>query len=63
MKQITLNINFGGFVGADKEITFDVPNDCTDRELDDICQKQFENYVCEDSEWEIIDIVEDEDAD
>lgn len=62
-KTVTMKINFGGFIGADKEIHFDVFSGITDDELDATCQKLFEDYVCENSEWEITDITEDEDAD
>ena len=61
MKYVDININFGGFIGADNSYIVEVPDEATKDEIDDICQDFFEEKIREECEWEIISYDDDED--
>ena len=59
MARVKININYGGFIGADEEYYVDVPDDATQDEIESECQDFFEEQVLDNCGWEIIS--EDED--
>ena len=55
MRELTLNINFGGLVGCDEEITIEVPDDATNDEIIAIADEAFKNHVLENCNYEVYD--------
>lgn len=53
MRELTLNINYGGFVNCDEEITIEVDDDATNDEIIAIADEVFENYVLENCSYEV----------
>ena len=58
MRTVTLKVNFGGFIGAEKTLQFDVEDDATDIDIDEMAQEEFENFINGECTWEIDDIEE-----
>ena len=58
MRTVTMKIYYGGFVGAEKKLQFDVEDDATDAEIDERAQDEFENFINGDCYWDIEDIEE-----
>lgn len=55
MRELTLNINFGGFVGCDEEISIEVDDDATNDEIIKEADEAFKNYVLENCNYEVYD--------
>lgn len=53
MRELTLSINYGGFVNCDEEITIEVPDDATNDEIIAIADEAFENYVLENCNYDV----------
>lgn len=55
MRELTLSINFGGFVGCDEEVIIEVPEDATNNEIIQIANEAFKNYILENCDYELYD--------
>ena len=55
MRELTLDINFNGYVGCDEEITIEVDDDATNNEIMEIADEAFKNYVLENCNYEVLD--------
>lgn len=60
MRTVTIKVNFGGFIGAEKTLQFDVPDDYSNDDIDDMAQEEFENFINGECTWEIDDIEDEE---
>ena len=55
MKTITMTINYGGFIGTDEEIEFEVEDNATEAEIMAEANSVFEQYIWDNCSFEIND--------
>ena len=53
MRELTLSINFGGFINCDEDVTIEVPEDATNDEIVEIANEIFEEHVLCNCSYEI----------
>ena len=55
MRELTLSIIYGGFIGCGEEITIEVPEDATNDEIIKIADEAFKNHVLENCNYDVYD--------
>lgn len=60
-KTIKYVINYGGFVGCEEEIEFEIDANASSAEIEDAVQEDFEEKIRDNCSWEIIEGCDDDD--
>lgn len=63
MRTVTIRINYGGFIGADKIVQFEVEDGASNLDIERMAEEKFKEEVLNDCDYDITDIEAPEDDD